>query len=58
MQEYGGKLAINTDAHGPGDLDHLRFGVGVARRAGATAGDVVNCFDADGLEAWIAATRP
>ena len=58
VQEYGGKLAINTDAHGPGDLDHLRFGVGVARRAGATAGDVVNCFDADGLKAWIAATRP
>ena len=58
VQEYGGKLAINTDAHGPGDLDHLRFGVGVARRAGATANDVVNCFDADGLKAWIAATRP
>ena len=58
VQEYGGKLAINTAAHGPGDLDHLRFGVGVARRAGATANDVVNCFDADGLKAWIAATRP
>jgi len=58
VQEYGGKLAINTDAHGPGDLDHLRFGVGVARRAGATAADVVNCLDADALAAWIAATRP
>lgn len=58
VQDYGGKLAINTDAHGPGDLDHLRFGVGVARRAGATAQDVVNCFNAQGLAAWIASTRP
>ena len=57
VQEYGGKLAINTDAHGPGDLDHLRFGVGVARRAGATAADVVNCFAAEALAKWIAATR-
>lgn len=58
VSEYGGRLAINTDAHGPGDLDHLRFGVGVARRAGATADDVVNCLDADALAKWIAGTRP
>lgn len=57
VHDYGGKLAINTDAHGPGDLDHLRFGVGVARRAGATANDVVNCLDAQGLATWIASTR-
>ena len=55
--EHGCKLAINTDAHGEGDLMALRFGVMTARRGGATKGDVVNTLDAAGLRAWIASTR-
>lgn len=55
--EAGCKLAINTDAHGPGDMDQLRYGILTARRAGATARDVVNCLSADALATWIAATR-
>ncbi len=58
IHEYGGKIAINTDAHGLGDLDHLQFGVSTARRAGATAHDVVNCLGLDELANWIASTRP
>ena len=57
VYDHGCKLSINTDAHGPGDGDNLRFGVMTARRAGVRAGDVVNCFDAAALAAWIASTR-
>ncbi|MCC6578977.1 MAG: DNA polymerase/3'-5' exonuclease PolX [Phycisphaeraceae bacterium] len=55
--EHGVKLSINTDAHGPGDLDELTYGVLTARRAGATKEDVVNCMDQASLAKWIASTR-
>lgn len=56
--EAGVKLAINTDAHGPADLDELRYGIHTARRAGATKADVINCLDRDALRKWIKSTRP
>ncbi|MEM8781470.1 MAG: DNA polymerase/3'-5' exonuclease PolX [Planctomycetota bacterium] len=56
--EHGCKLAINTDAHGESDLDHLRFGVLTARRGGATKADVVNAMGQAALRKWIASTRP
>lgn len=55
--EKGVKLSINTDAHGPGDLDQLRFGVLTAQRAGATAEDVINTFAKAQLSRFIADTR-
>jgi DNA polymerase (family 10) len=55
--EHGCKLAINTDAHGPADFDQLVYGLLTARRAGATAKDVVNCLDSKSLRAWIKSTR-
>ena len=55
--EAGAKLSINTDAHGPSDLDELPYGVLTARRAGATAGQVVNCMSKDELTQWLAGTR-
>jgi DNA polymerase (family 10) len=55
--DAGVKLAINTDAHGPGDMDQLIFGVLTARRAGATKDDVVNCMSADKLQKWLKSTR-
>lgn len=55
--DAGAWLAIDTDAHGPGDMDQLVYGVMTARRAGAEAGDVINCLDAPGLAAWIARSR-
>ena len=57
VQEYGGKLAINTDAHDEPHLNNLRFGVLTARRAGATAGDIVNCLSEAKLAKWIESTR-
>ncbi|MDH3584650.1 MAG: DNA polymerase/3'-5' exonuclease PolX [Phycisphaerae bacterium] len=55
--EAGALLAINTDAHGPGDLDHLGFGILTARRAWAEAKHVVNCFTAAKLKKWLTAKR-
>ncbi|MEM7682665.1 MAG: DNA polymerase/3'-5' exonuclease PolX [Planctomycetota bacterium] len=55
--ELGCKLSINTDAHGPGDLDQLRYGVATARRAGATKADVINCLDAPGLATFLESRR-
>jgi DNA polymerase (family 10) len=36
----GARLTIGSDAHSGASLDMIRFGVLIARRAGATAGDV------------------
>jgi DNA polymerase (family 10) len=43
--EIGLKLVINPDAHSTEGLDDVRWGIGVARKAGATAADLVNCSD-------------
>lgn len=56
--EAGVKLAINTDAHGPADLDQLLYGLLTARRAGATKDDVINTLSKTALAKWIKATRP
>ncbi|WP_367343488.1 DNA polymerase/3'-5' exonuclease PolX [Methanomethylovorans sp.] len=43
--KMGIKLAINTDAHSPGQFANIRYGVGTARRAWIKPADVVNTFD-------------
>jgi len=45
--ELGLKLAVNPDAHSIEGLDDVRWGLAVARKAGATASDLVNCGDID-----------
>ncbi len=45
--EKGLKLVINPDAHSIDGLDNARWGVAVARKAGATTNDIVNCQDID-----------
>lgn len=47
--ELGVKLAVDPDAHAVDGLDHVRWGVDVARRAGATRDDLVNCMEVDEL---------
>lgn len=39
----GIKLIVNPDAHSPQGLADVRWGLAVARKAGATAADLVNC---------------
>ena len=41
--ELGLKLCVNPDAHTIVGLDDIRWGIGIARKAGATAADLVNC---------------
>ncbi len=55
--EAGVKLAINTDAHGPADLNELQYGILTAQRAGATEADVINCLPAAKLIKWLKFTR-
>jgi DNA polymerase (family 10) len=49
------KFVISTDAHSITDLENLRFGIGLARRAWVTAPEVLNTLDA---RAFQSAVRP
>jgi len=51
--EAGGTVAINTDAHGPADFEHVRYGVHTARRGWAEATDVLNTNSSDELAAFL-----
>jgi DNA polymerase (family X) len=54
-RELGCKVVIDTDAHRIGELDLMRYGVEQARRAGLTAGDVVNTLPFEAF--WAAMQR-
>jgi DNA polymerase (family 10) len=51
--EAGGTIAIDTDAHGPGAFDNVRYGVQTARRGWAEAENVINTWDSDRLRSFI-----
>ena len=46
------QVAINTDAHAPGQLSFQELGCERAYRTGVTADDVINTMHADELVAW------
>jgi DNA polymerase (family 10) len=50
--ELGVRIAINSDAHHPGGLDSLPYGLATARRGWATPPAVLNTLTLDGLRAW------
>jgi len=50
--KMGVKLVINTDAHRPNNMDMIRLGVDVARRAGLQKNDVLNALPLEELKAW------
>ena len=52
--EWGCKVAIDTDAHAPGQLEWQPFGCDKAVRHGIGADGVVNTLTADELVAWAA----
>jgi len=45
--DLGLKLVVNPDAHSTEGLENVRWGVAVARKAGATKADLVNCAPVD-----------
>jgi DNA polymerase (family 10) len=53
----GVKLAIDTDAHSYEGLEEMEWGIGVARRAWVTAGDVINCLAFEGLKKFLGGRR-
>jgi DNA polymerase (family 10) len=52
--EMGIKISINTDAHGPEQLDLMHFGVSAARRGWVNPDAVINTWDPERLLAWLA----
>jgi len=52
--DLGLKLAVNPDAHSTAGFDNVRWGVAVARKAGATAADLINCSD---IEEFLSGKR-
>ena len=50
--EWDCKIAIDTDAHAPGQLEWQVFGCDRAARLGVAAEQVVNTWDADTLLEW------
>ncbi|MFY9820842.1 MAG: DNA polymerase/3'-5' exonuclease PolX [Thermoanaerobaculia bacterium] len=52
-RELGCKIVIDTDAHHTRELGQIRYGVEQARRAGLTAGDVLNTLPFEAFQAAI-----
>ncbi|MBI5624405.1 MAG: DNA polymerase/3'-5' exonuclease PolX [Elusimicrobia bacterium] len=52
-KELGAAVALNTDAHAPGEFCYMEMAVTVARRAWLTKDDVLNCRTAKQVEAWL-----
>jgi DNA polymerase (family 10) len=55
--DRGALIAIDCDTHAPEDMDNLRFGVMTARRGWVLAENVVNCWSAERLNAWLKSKR-
>jgi DNA polymerase (family 10) len=53
-KELGVKLSIDPDAHSVSGLEDVEFGLMTARRAGLTAGDVLNSLSAEKVKARFA----
>ena len=49
------KFVVSTDAHSISDLENLRFGIGIARRAGVRRGEVLNTL---GAKAFLNSVHP
>ncbi len=56
-KELGVPIVISTDAHTIGQLDYMRFGVSVARRAWLTPKDVLNTLPERQLFSWLEKKR-
>lgn len=56
-RELGVPIEIGPDAHSPRGLDHVTTGVGIARKGGLSAGEVLNTRSADDVLAFARARR-
>lgn len=51
-REAGVPIVLSSDAHSVRELEHLRYGIGIARRAWLQKEHVLNTRDAKGLAEW------
>ncbi len=56
-KEMGVRIFINPDAHTAQDLDHVRYGVGIARKGGLEPADVVNTWTTARVEKFFRSAR-
>lgn len=56
-KQHGALVSIGPDAHSPAALDHVRLGVGMARRGWLSREDVLNTRSADEFLAFARARR-
>jgi DNA polymerase (family 10) len=52
-RRLGVRTAINPDAHSVGGIRAVRYGVVIARKAGFTPADVINCWPVEDVEAYL-----
>lgn len=50
-------IAINPDAHSVAALEHVAFGVNMARKAGLGPGQVLNCWSLEEVEEYFAGRK-
>jgi DNA polymerase (family 10) len=48
-KEQGVMLSINPDAHSPGEIENIEYGVGIGRRGWLEEKDVLNTRDVEGV---------
>ncbi len=56
-KEMGIWIAINADAHSTYGLEDLGYGIMIARRAGLTKDDVLNCLELNDITLWLKQRR-
>ena len=54
VKEAGAQASIGADAHNVAGLGYVEYGVGIARKGGLGAGDVLNARNVDDFLAFAA----
>ena len=52
-RDHGVQIAVNTDAHSVAGLDHLAYGIGIARKGWLRATDIPNALSREAIAAWF-----
>ena len=52
-RDHGVQIAVNTDAHSVAGLDHLGYGIGIARKGWLRATDIPNVLSREAIAAWF-----
>ncbi len=57
-REAGVMISLGADAHSPAGLEHMRYGVAMARKGGLGPGDILNTRPVEAFLAFARARRP